>query len=137
MHITLEFLGQCGPHEVDRQLGRWEVRAGRVPPLALRLAGGGAYPKPWRAKVVWTGVDVDAHAWRRLAGFEQEAHVTVARSRAWADVTGLVDSLAGYDGPTWTADEVCLMESHLRSGGERGPRYETLQTFPLVEGSRR
>jgi 2'-5' RNA ligase len=131
-HITLEFLGQCGPHEVDRQLSRWEVRAGRVGPQRLRLVGGGAYPKTWRAKVLWAGVEIDGEAWRRLAGFEQQPHVTVARSRGWADLTGLVDALsAGYSGPSWTASEICLMESHLRGSADRGPRYEVLQSYPL------
>jgi 2'-5' RNA ligase len=129
--VTLEFLGQCGPHEVDRQLARWGVRARRVDPLDLRIAGGGAFPRAWRAKVLWAGVDVDDDAWRRLAGFEQQPHVTVARTRGWADVTDLVDSLSGYAGPPWTASEVCLMESHLRGSGDRGPRHEVVEAYRL------
>jgi 2'-5' RNA ligase len=130
----VEFLGQCGPHEVERQLNRWEVRSGRVEPMALRIRGGGAFPQPWRARVLWAGVDVDPEAWRRLAGFEQQPHVTVARTRGSADATGLVESLGGYSGPAWTASEVCLLESHLRPSGERGPRHEVIETFPLGRG---
>jgi 2'-5' RNA ligase len=132
--VTLEFLGQCGPHEVERQLSRWHVRARRVDPMDLRIAGGGAFPRAWRAKVLWAGVDVDAEAWRRLAGFEQRPHLTVARTRGWADVTGLVDSLSGYAGPSWTASEICLMESHLRGSGDRGPRHEVIESYPLGRG---
>jgi 2'-5' RNA ligase len=134
-HLTLEFLGECGPHEVERQLARWEVRSRRVGPLPLRLTSGGAYPHAWRAKVIWIGVDVDAAAWRKLAGYEQDPHVTVARTREWADVTGLVDSLEGYTGPVWTASEIALIESHLRPSGEKGPRHEALQTYALGQGS--
>jgi 2'-5' RNA ligase len=134
-HVTLEFLGECGPHEVERQLARWEVRARRVEPLQLRLGGGGAFPHAWRAKVLWAGVDVDTETWRRLAGYQQEAHVTVARTRGWADVTGLVDSLSTYEGPSWTASEISLMESHLRGSGERGPRHEVVEAFPLGRGT--
>jgi RNA 2',3'-cyclic 3'-phosphodiesterase len=103
--------------------------------LSLRLVGGGAFPHPWRAKVLWAGVDVDADAWRRLAGYQQAPHVTVARTRGWADVTGLVDSLSAYEGPSWTASEICLMESHLRGSGERGPRHEVVEAFRLGQGS--
>jgi 2'-5' RNA ligase len=81
--------------------------------------------------VLWVGVDVEPDSWRRLAGYEQEPHLTVARARSWSDLTGLVDTLAGYSGPSWTAPEICLMESHLRPSGERGPRYEVLETYPL------
>jgi 2'-5' RNA ligase len=130
-HLTLEFLGQCGPHEVERQLSRWEVRSRRAEPVTLRVAGGGAFPHAWRAKVLWAGVAVDPDAWRRLAGYEQQPHITVARTRGWADVTGLVDSLSAYEGPSWTATEICLMESHLRGAGDRGPRHEVLQAYPL------
>jgi 2'-5' RNA ligase len=130
-HLTLEFLGQCGPHEVDRQLSRWGVRARRADPLRLRIVGGGAYPHAWRAKVLWAGIEVDAASWQRLAGFEQAPHVTVARTRGWADVTGLVDSMSGYAGPSWTAHDLVLMESHLRASGERGPRHEVIESYPL------
>ncbi|MBA3991083.1 MAG: RNA 2',3'-cyclic phosphodiesterase, partial [Propionibacteriales bacterium] len=41
-HVTLEFLGDCGPHERDRQLQRWERRARRSTPLHLGLANAGA-----------------------------------------------------------------------------------------------
>jgi 2'-5' RNA ligase len=102
--------------------------------MDLRIAGGGAFPRAWRAKVLWAGVDADAEAWRRLAGFEQQPHLTVARTRGWADVTGLVDSLSGYAGPSWTASEVCLMESHLRASGDRGPRHEVVETYRLGRG---
>jgi RNA 2',3'-cyclic 3'-phosphodiesterase len=99
--------------------------------MTLRVASGGAFPHAWRAKVLWAGVDVDADAWRRLAGYEQQPHITVARTRGWADVTGLVDSLSAYEGPSWTATEICLIESHLRGSGERGPRHEVLESYRL------
>jgi 2'-5' RNA ligase len=103
--------------------------------MPLRVLGGGAFPHAWRAKVLWAGIEVDADAWRKLAGFEQQPHVTVARTRGWADVTGLVDSLSTYAGPPWTASEICLMESHLRGSGERGPRHEVIETYRLGRGA--
>jgi RNA 2',3'-cyclic 3'-phosphodiesterase len=102
--------------------------------MRLRIVGGGAFPHAWRAKVLWAGVEVDPDAWRRLAGFEQQPHVTVARTRGWADATGLVDSLATYAGPSWTASEIVLMESHLRGSGDRGPRHEVIESYRLGRG---
>ncbi|MEP6665462.1 MAG: RNA 2',3'-cyclic phosphodiesterase [Nocardioidaceae bacterium] len=130
-HVTCEFLGECGPHEVERQLGRWERRANRSAPMDLRLSGAGAFPHTWMARVVWTGLAGEVESWRRLAAYKQSPHLTLARTRLRADLTGLVDELAGYVGPSWTATEVLLMESHLRGSSDRGPRYEPLASFPL------
>ncbi len=130
-HVTCEFLGECGPHEVERQLRRWERRANRSAPMELRLAGAGAFPHTWMARVLWMGLGGEVVAWRRLASHGQAPHVTLARTRLRADLTGLVDELGGYAGPAWTATEVTLMESHLRGSRDRGPRYEPLASFPL------
>jgi 2'-5' RNA ligase len=134
-HVTLEFLGECGRHEVDRQLRRWEVRAFRSPALRLHLSGAGTFPKAWMARVLWAGLAGDIEAWRRLAGYQQDPHVTLARTRQRADLTNLVAELGRYTGPVWTATEIALMESHLRPGGASGPRYEALEVFPLGAGA--
>jgi 2'-5' RNA ligase len=130
-HLTLEFLGECGPHEVERQVKRWTVRAARGEPLSLAITGGGAFPTSWRARVFWAGVSVDAAAWRRVAHHEQQPHVTLARTRELTDLTGVVDGLSSYTGPEWLAEDVALVQSHLRGSAERGPRYEVLERFVL------
>ncbi len=156
-HLTCEFLGECGDHEVERQLGRWERRAARSHPMSLRLAGAGTFPaKTWMARVLWIGLAGDLAGWTKLAAHGQEPHLTLARCRERQDLTGLVDELAGYVGPEWVADEVSVIESFLpgrapggaraRHGGNRaahggrsrkgsppgrGPRYAPLATFPL------
>jgi 2'-5' RNA ligase len=157
-HLTLEFLGECGPHEVDRQLGRWERRAARSHPLTLQLSGAGTFPaKAFLARVLWIGVAGDVDGLNALAGYGQEPHLTLARTRDRQDLTGLVDELGRYSGPEWTAEEVVVLESFLpgkggsagksgkfggkrsahggrsRKGGAagRGPRYVPLASFPL------
>jgi 2'-5' RNA ligase len=150
-HLTCEFLGECGPHEVDRQLGRWERRARRSHPLNLQLAGAGSFPaKSWMARVLWIGLAGDVDGWKSLAAHGQQPHLTLARTRERQDVTGLVAELASYAGPEWTADEVVVLESFLpgKTGGGgtraahggrsrkgsapgRGPRYVPLASFPL------
>lgn len=134
-HITLEFLGECGPHEQSRQLGRWERRASRGMPLDLQLTGAGTFPKKaWMARVLWVGVAGDVPGWRKLAGYGQEPHLTIARTRERTDLTGLSEELGRYSGPAWTASEVALVESHHRGPNDRGPRYEPLMTWPLGRG---
>jgi RNA 2',3'-cyclic 3'-phosphodiesterase len=132
-HVTLEFLGECGPHEVDRQLRRWARRAARCPELHLRVEGAGTFPaKAWMARVLWMGLAGDVDAWSKLAGYQQEPHLTIARTRERSDLTNLVAELSRYTGPQWVADEVALVESRLRPSS--GPRYQPLERFAL-EGS--
>lgn len=130
-HLTLEFLGTCGPHEQERQRQRWARRAARAEPFDVRLAGSGAFPHAWNARVLWIGLGGDVAAFGRVAAYGQAAHLTLARTREAGDVTGVVDELGSYEGPSWTVTEIALVESHLRASGDRGPRYEPLERFAL------
>lgn len=130
-HLTLEFLGECGTREIDRLLDRWAERARRVGPLTLRLRGAGAFPAAWTARVLWAGLEVEAGWWHALAGDQQEPHVALARTAQRTDLAALVGDLTAYAGPTWTADTLTIVRSHLRRAGDRGPRYEPIESFPL------
>lgn len=130
-HLTFEFLGSCGPHEQERQRLRWARRAARCEPFDVALAAAGAFPHSWNARVLWIGLGGDTEGFGRLAAFGQAAHLTLARTREVSDVTGLVDELGSYVGPTWTVSEIALVESHLRAAGDRGPRYEPLEHIQL------
>jgi len=81
--------------------------------------------------VLWIGLGSGREDVVALAHHDQQPHLTVARTRGPADVTGLVDALASYDGPVWTVTELAVMTSYLRTRTERGPRYEVVETFPL------
>jgi 2'-5' RNA ligase len=131
-HITIEFLGECGPYEVERQRARWAEKAARTAPFEVALRSGGAYPHPWMARVLWAGVEVDLADWQPLAGASQQPHLTVARSKHRRDLTGLVQSLEAYRGEPWLVDEILLVESFLRPSGDRGPRYEPQDRFELT-----
>jgi RNA 2',3'-cyclic 3'-phosphodiesterase len=130
-HITLEFLGECGRHELERQLARWSERAARGSPFEVTVTGSGAFPHPWKARVLYAGADVAEEVWRPLAGEDSLPHVTLARTRSPLDLTGLVDSLSTYSGPTWRVEQIAMMASHLRRSGDRGPRYEPVELFDL------
>ncbi|MGH3493923.1 MAG: RNA 2',3'-cyclic phosphodiesterase [Sciscionella sp.] len=130
-HVTLQFLGSCGPPEVARQAARWQRRAARSHPLALRLHGSGAFPRIHQARVLWTGLVGDVDGLARLAAFDQHAHLTLARTRASSDLTGICDELSAYDGPEWTATELLLVESRLGAARDGGPRYVPMEHIPL------
>ena len=130
-HVTLEFLGECGPREVDRQMQRWMRRARRSAPMQLRISGAGTFPQPWMARVLWVGLTGDVEVWRKLAAFDQQPHITVARTRERRDLTSLANELSSYSGPVWKAEHVALVESYLRGADDRGPRYQPLEYFPL------
>jgi 2'-5' RNA ligase len=130
-HVTLEFLGECGRHESERQRVRWSERAARGSPFELTVTGSGAFPHPWKARVLYAGVDVDQEGWRRLAGGDSLPHVTLARTRQPLDLTGLVESLSTYSGPTWRVEQIAMMASYLRRSGRGGPRYEPVEVFDL------
>ncbi|MEK8229296.1 2'-5' RNA ligase family protein [Oerskovia sp. M15] len=125
--------------------------------LSLHLRGAGTFDD----RILFAGVGGDAEALRRLsaataeAGSDvglrldrrprQRAHLTVARasgprkaSRRKSDArpTGpglaeLAHALAVYEGPRFTADELCLVESTPGAGRSGGPLYEVVRTAPL------
>jgi 2'-5' RNA ligase len=143
-HLTLAFLGEVSEDTAAALGPRLERAAHRHPILSLSFAGGGAFPAPGRARVLWTGIRGDRRALEALArsagagarragapppdeGRPFRPHVTLARCREPADVRGLVEALSGYDGACWTAQEIHLIRSYQGPA----PRYETEASWPL------
>ena len=58
-------------------------------------------------------------------------HLTLARTGRPVEATRWIRVLDAHCGPTWWAEEVALVQSHLGEGPRRRPRYETVETFPL------
>jgi 2'-5' RNA ligase len=143
MHVTLAFLGEV-TDDVAARVGAGLADAVRdVPPFALRVAGGGAFPRAARPNVLWAGItgDVEAldvlarKAFRaaRAAGVAIERapyvpHLTVARVRR-RDLDGraAVAALDAVRGEPWEVTEAVLMRSHLGPT----PSYEPLARCPL------
>ncbi len=145
-HVTLAFLGQVDEAAAARLLPRLERAARRHHQVRLVFAGAGAFPAAARANVLWTGLSGDCGALARLAesvaagasragapppdkGRRFKPHLTLARCRTPADVTGLVAALGGYQGQSWTADRLHLVRSRL--GATEHPRYTSLASWPL------
>jgi RNA 2',3'-cyclic 3'-phosphodiesterase len=141
-HITLAFLGELGEDRLGRVSTWLERAADRNRALTLSVAGGGAFPNPARANVLWSGLAGDRAALAGLATTvaagragaapsdayrEFTPHLTLARCRAPVDVREILAFLDRYQGPGWTVEEIYLIRSRL--GGQ--PRYETVETWKL------
>lgn len=146
-HVTLAFMPDVPERVLDDLLARLERAAGRRTPFTVGVAGGGAFPHPGRAKVLYAGLDVsDPEELRRLAtgaraaaskagaeaaGGRFHPHVTLARLGRPQEVTRWIRVLDAYRGPSWQATEVALVESHLGEGPRKRPRYEVVASYPL------
>ncbi|MFJ9692746.1 RNA 2',3'-cyclic phosphodiesterase [Kitasatospora sp. NPDC101183] len=155
-HLTLAFLGEVAPERVPELETALAAVAETNPVHRLRLAGSGRFGD----KVLWTGVEGQAWALRRLAeavtaataglageadGFAFHPHLTLARAGssrghrravqrvAVAELEGLAVALAPYRGPEWEAAELHLMRSDLDGGFAH---YASLRSWPLGEWGR-
>jgi len=146
-HLTLAFSNDLPDRSLDDALERLERAARRRRATTLRLAGGGAFPHPDRAKVLYAAVSADdaveldrlatgsraalAKAGGRVEGQRFRAHLTLARLGHPDNVTPWVRLLDGYEAPPWELTQVALVASYLGEGPRRRPRHEVLETFPL------
>jgi 2'-5' RNA ligase len=151
VHVTLAFLEHVPESKLDDLLERLERAAARRTAFETAIARGSAFPNVGRAKVLWTGLDLDDHGRTELerlatgcraaaskAGIEVDGarfrpHLTLARTRFPHDVSNWVRLLDSYDGPRWRAAELTLIESHLGEGPRGRPRHVTVDTFPFRE----
>ena len=149
LHLTLAFLPEVPDHDLDDVLERLAGAAARRRPIALRIAGGGAFPDPDRGRVLWAGLEADdpgrAELDRTATGARNAAvaagvvvdgqrfrpHLTVARCGRPTQLTSWVRLLDAYSGPSWTATHMELVASHLGEGPCRRPRHEVLAELPL------
>lgn len=146
-HITLAFMADVAPRHLDDLVERLGRAAARRTAFSARLAGGGAFPDPARAKVLYAGVEasdpeelrrtsVGARAAASKAGADAgggrfRAHLTLARRGRTFEATRWLRILDAYAGPAWPADSMTLIESHLGEGPRKRPRYEVVEAFPL------
>ncbi len=146
-HLTLAFMPDVAPRRLDDLGERLGRAASRRTPFAVRLSGGGAFPNPGRAKVLYAGVETDeAEELRRLsvgaraaankAGADADGgrfrpHLTLARSGRPFEAARWLRVLDAYAGVRWSAGSFSLIVSHLGEGPRKRPRYEIVETFPL------
>ncbi|MCW2813334.1 MAG: thpR [Nocardioides sp.] len=155
LHLTLAFLEQVPDRAVDALVEGLQRGAARRTPFAARIAGGGAFPDPSHAKVLYAGLDLTVEARTELdrlatgaraaagrAGLAVDGqrfrpHVTVARTGRPQEVSRWVRLLDTYEGPAWTVDRLVLVQSHLGEGPRKRPRHEVVAEMELDAARRR
>ena len=142
-HLTLAFYGQVEDTRVPDLKSRLTRTAKRHPTLSLALTSSGQFSR----RALWVGCEGDiapmrslarsaAAAGRRAGASTEEGrfrvHLTLARAPMPTDLRPYVSTFRTYRGPSWTADAVALVQSHLGAGENQRARYETLSTHQLT-----
>jgi 2'-5' RNA ligase len=145
-HVTLAFLGAVPEARLDDLTDGLARSAARRDPLVLQLAGAGAFPNPYAARVLWAGVEqvrgdlgavaggirhASTSAGASPDGTRFSAHVTLGRFHRPTEATRWIRALEAWEGPAWRALHLALVESHLGEGRGRRPRYEVLAELAL------
>ena len=137
-HLTLRFLGQTSPAQVEALRGPLARAAGACPPCEARVAGLGTFPERGSPRVLWLGLELaDAvlalqEACERAAvaaGFAREdrafkPHLTLGR---WRERDRRPD-LPRVDLGLARVETLVLFRSELRA---EGSLYTPLARFPL------
>ncbi|MER6550827.1 RNA 2',3'-cyclic phosphodiesterase [Streptomyces sp. NPDC049952] len=144
-HYTLAFLGNVDEELLPALYTRLERAARRTEPFPLRIRGGGRFD----GRVLWAGAEGGLGTLRLLAeraaaaarrsGIPMEEHqrhtphLTLARSRAQADLAPYTAALEDFDGTPWEVGEIGLVRSDLPVDGVPGeqPRYRVVRAWPL------
>ncbi|WP_299535376.1 RNA 2',3'-cyclic phosphodiesterase [uncultured Streptomyces sp.] len=144
-HYTLAFFGEPADALLPGLYAELAEAARRTAPFALRVDGGGRFG----GRALWAGASGEPDALRLLAGRTAAAagragvslekhrdyvpHLTLARSRAEADLGPFTAGLADFAGTPWQAAALSLVRSDPQAGGAPGgrPRYEVVRAWPL------
>ncbi|MFC7726314.1 RNA 2',3'-cyclic phosphodiesterase [Nocardioides sp. GCM10028917] len=147
-HVTLAVAESVPDRALDGLDELLALAAERRTSFGMRIAGGGAFPHPDAARVLWSGLEVDdevgldalaascraamSRAGARVDGQRFHPHLTLGRLGRPANVTSWVRLLDAYDGPRWQVGEVALVASYLGEGARRRPRHEVVRTYALA-----
>lgn len=155
IHLTLRFLGDSTPEQIDAIREGLDKIASAQAALELTLRGLGCFPNKHQPNIIWTDVQSNANqltplqqpieALARSVGFVAETkafkpHITIARverSASSAEVRRLgswLDQMLGSKivnewSASFQAQEISYIESTLQPGGSQ---YSTLGKFSLL-----
>jgi 2'-5' RNA ligase len=149
LHITLRFLGEISPKEVENARVALREAAAQLAAFEFSVEGLGVFPSPQRARVLWAGVDAGREKLVDLAerisqalsarGFPPEdrpftPHLTLARARERLPAATVARLGALLQRPVepighCPVGQVDLMQSVL---GPKGPTYTSLDAVPLA-----
>lgn len=148
IHLTLKFLGESRPDELDRLSAEIRPIASAARPIELKIHGLGAFPNFKRPRVIWVGVQAPPSLIRLQQALEDAAekigypreerpfspHLTlgrVNREASPAELARLGETIAQKPVGTlgsMTASQLILFRSVLKPAGAI---YTPLAHFPL------
>lgn len=144
-HVTCAFMGRVADADADDLAEALQSVAARTAPFTVAVEGGGAFPHPDKALVLWLGVTAGAQELGDLAvrcrnaatgcGIEVDGgrfrpHVTIARANGqrvlrWLPVLDAIGRQA------WPVTGFRLVRSQLHPGGAG---YQTVAEYALTGG---
>ncbi len=148
IHLTLKFLGEISPANVELLTQTLQAEAGLHQPFEVQVGQMGAFPTAKRPRVIWIGLEAPPALSRLQHGIESATaklgyatdekpfspHLTIGRIRDQISPTDLQtirttlgNNVVGALG-TFQVRQIDLMRSDLRPNG---PIYSLLATAPL------
>jgi 2'-5' RNA ligase len=146
LHLTLKFLGEMGGEPLEALRRRLPAATAGRAPLALEVAGLGAFPDRGAPKVVWAGCRGDLAGLEDLvrvleresvaAGAAPEerpfaAHLTIGRARSPRNAARLRAALERERATPYGRLEVSRVVLYRSTLAPDGPIYEEEGSFPL------
>lgn len=137
IHLTLKFLGDVAPEQLNPIQEALEKAAAETAPFRLQAAGCGAFPSLKQMHIVWVGVRGDHEPLNALQkqiesalapmGFKREdrpfkPHLTIGRVKGRQGTRALQENLMAnqaFETETFDVAEVVLYKSDLRPEGAR------------------
>ena len=144
IHLTLKFLGNVAPADIDGIAGAMAETVRFTPVIHLGAKGLGVFPGINRPRVLWVGLKGETGSLieiqKRLdehlgaAGFPRDTrafkgHLTIARAKGKLNSKALVNAMAAFgetESVPFTAEEMVLYQSELKPDGAVYTRIESV-----------
>jgi 2'-5' RNA ligase len=135
IHLTLNFLGNVDPADVEKIDAAMAAAVGDFAPFRLKLGGMGVFPGIRRPRVIWVGLGGEMSALQNLQrslaerlatiGFPKEkksfkAHLTLGRVREAVNPNSIRQLLQNYSdlgNQNFRVDRIILFKSDLKPSG--------------------
>ncbi len=146
VHLTLKFLGNVSPRQLERVKQALEASVGNIQPFSLQLTELGVFPNKNRPRVIWWGLTTNSpqllQLYRSLenplvkCGFPREKrrftpHLTLGRVRELAQPQQLTEQMAKVKTPTLAPIAVSQLELMQSTLTGTGAVYKRLASFPF------
>jgi 2'-5' RNA ligase len=147
IHLTLKFLGNIPPEQVDEIAAATAQLVRDEPPITLCAAGLGSFPSPRKPRVIWVGlqgeidrlaiIQADLEKALEPLGFAREGrgfrpHLTIGRVKDRHRLQALIEAMSTVELPkfnSFDANEIIMYKSDLRP---TGAIYTKLHRMPLA-----